>query len=55
VRERKRKEKREWRLGGRWKVFNLQGRGLLFIEEILGLEFQMGWVGLAQNTTSGRA
>jgi hypothetical protein len=27
---------------------NLQGRELLFIEENLGLGFQMGWVGLAQ-------
>ena len=41
----------KWRLGGKWKISNLQGRGLLFIEENLGLGFQMGqmgWVGLAQ-------
>jgi hypothetical protein len=44
--------------GGKWKISNLQGRGLLFIEENLGLGFQMGqmgWVGLAQNAKSGRA
>jgi hypothetical protein len=32
-------EKREGRLGGRWKFSNLQGEALLFIEEILGLGF----------------
>jgi hypothetical protein len=44
--------------GGEWKISTLQGRGLLFIEETLGLGFQMGqmgWVGLAQNAKSGRA
>jgi hypothetical protein len=43
--------RRLWRLGGKWKISNLQGRELLFIEENLGLGFQMGqmgWVGLAQ-------
>jgi hypothetical protein len=43
--------RRLWRLGGRCKFSNLQGRELLFIEENLGLGFQMGqmgWVGLAQ-------
>jgi hypothetical protein len=44
--------RRLWRLGGgEWKMSNLQGRELLFIEENVGLGFQMGqmdWVGLAQ-------
>jgi hypothetical protein len=52
-------EEKWWlRGGGEWKISNLQGRGLLFIEETLGLGFQMGqmgWVGLAQNAKSGRA
>jgi hypothetical protein len=38
---------REVAARGECKISNLQGRGLLFIEENLGLGFQMGWVGLA--------
>jgi hypothetical protein len=53
-----RKKKAVAARGGEWKISNLQGRELLFIEENLGLGFrmgQMGWVGLAQSTQSGRA